>query len=156
LQVGEKVDLNVEVTNLGPGDSKEAVVTLKNLAGESVFLDRGREKLGNLKVGASKAARLKFSLREDVAADNAELRVSVWDSTLGASISQSLKVPVAPAKKIDSDNHMLKVSSKDDLPIFSGAAENASIIAYAKPGSLLKGDALIDAAWRRIEVQQGL
>lgn len=60
VQPGEAVRLNVTVTNVGPGEANDVSVAVKNLAGQSLFLDAGRDKLGPLAVGQSKQASLHF------------------------------------------------------------------------------------------------
>jgi len=156
LQAGEKVDLNVEVTNLGPGEAKEALVTLKNLAGETVFLERGREKLGVLRSGQSKSATFKFGLREGSAGvDVAALRLTIWDNVLGAVTSEALNLPVLGPRKAQLDAKMLKVQPSGDVPIYAGAATASAIIGFAHAGALLKSDARFEPNWRRVEVAVG-
>lgn len=156
LQPGEKADLLVDITNVGSGEAKDAVVSLKNLAGESLFLERGREKLGALKPGASKSADLKFSVKDDAQLEAVELRLTVWDSNLGGTMTETLHMPVLAARRTEADPKLLRVSSKEDAPIYAGAATSSTIVAYAQPGAVLKSDARLEGEWRRVEVTQGL
>ncbi len=156
LQVGEKVDLMVEVQNLGPGDAKDAMVTLKNLAGEAVFLDRGREKLGVMKAGSSRQALLKFVVREDFGADKVPLRIAVWDGSLGATVSESFDLPLGPALRTVAEARVLKVASSGELPVYAAASPGARVVGYAKVGASLKSDLKLEDIWRRVEVQPGL
>jgi carboxyl-terminal processing protease len=156
LQPGEKADLQVEITNVGTGEAKDAVVSLKNLAGESLFLERGREKLGALRPGASKSADLKFSVKDDAQLEAVELRLTVWDSNLGGTMSETLRLPVLAARRSESDSKLLRISSKEDAPIYAGAATSTTVVAWAQPGAVLKSDARLEGEWRRVEVSTGL
>jgi carboxyl-terminal processing protease len=152
LQPGEKADLQVEVTNVGSGEAKDAVVSIKNLAGESLFLERGREKLGALKPGGSKSADLKFSVKDDAQLEAVELRLTVWDSNLGGTMTETLHVPVLAARRTEADARLLRVSSKEEAPVYAGAATSTAVVAYAQPGAILKSDAHLEGEWRRVEV----
>ncbi len=163
LQPNESVDLKVEVQNLGPGEARDAVVTLKNLAGEAVFLDRGREKVGALEVGGKKTVTLKFAVGKDLPEGNVEMRLAVWDSVLGSAISEELALPAVANDKGTSEARVLRVAGPGEVPIYAGAVKSSPVIAYGRAGGSLKSDARIDSSaggqavvWRRVEVQPGL
>ena len=153
LQVGETADLKVDVKNLGPGPAEDVTVTLKNTSGKPVFLDQGRMKLGPVPVGETKTASLRFSLRSPL--EGVDLRVAVWDGTLGSPISETLKLPVAEARKAKSEEHALKVDKEGEIPLFIGAADTLPILGYAKNGTVLKSDALFGTFYR-VEAQTGV
>jgi carboxyl-terminal processing protease len=146
LQLNEPVDLKVEVRNLGPGPAEEVTVTLKNLSGKPVFLDQGRNKLGNLAVNEAKTADLKFSVRAP--ADEVQLRLTVWDGSLGSPIAETLKLPVMDARKGKAEEHALKVEKEGEVPVYAGAADKMPIIGFAKSGTILKSDVSYGTWWK--------
>lgn len=152
LQVGEKVDLVVNVENLGPGAAAEALLTGKNLVGRAVFLDRGREKLGEIPAGSTKSGSLEFSLRsfEEVV----KLRLSVWDAKLGASITEAIEIPVAAARKAKPQKRMLRIG-KAEVPIYGGASSALPVLGFAKANASLRSDAAFGSGWRRVELPEG-
>lgn len=152
LQVGESVELKVDVKNLGPGPAEDVTVTLKNNSGKSVFLDQGRTKLGPVPVGETKTASLRFSLRSP--ADTVDLRVAVWDGMLGSPISETLKLPVMEARKPKTEEHALKVDKEGEIQLLAGAADNAPIMGFVKNGTVLKSDAAFGNFYR-VEAQPG-
>ncbi|MEZ0314579.1 MAG: MXAN_5808 family serine peptidase [Myxococcota bacterium] len=184
LQVGEKVNLIVDVKNIGTGQSDEAVVSLKNLSGDALFLERGRDKVEALKPGKNKSVELKFSLRVDPnsrdgkrpdlrahpedgardedgnvdeapkAGDAIDLKVSVWDSTYGETVSEHLHVPVREPRKARAENRPLLLAGNDEVPIFAGADATMPVVAYAKSGAAMRSDASFDG-WYRVEVGNG-
>ena len=155
LQVGEVVDLEVDVTNLGPGTAEEAMVTVKNNTGKEIYLDRGREKLGELSVGARKTGTLRFTVRERVA--RAELRIAIWDNKLGGSLSEVVVVPMGRPLRAKNELRSLKVG-RDEVPIYAGASDESALLAHAKPNATLRSDVSFgqEGQWRRVDLTQGL
>jgi carboxyl-terminal processing protease len=147
LQVGEEVDVRVEIQNVGLGAAKDAVVTLKNLSDETLFLDRGREKLGALPAGAVKVATLGFTVKK--AADKAQVRVSVWDAVLGEAVAQTLTLPILPNQKVKHESHTLHVTT-DHTPVYAGAWDTTEILGFAKAGTNLQSDASFGGGYYRV------
>ncbi len=156
LQAGEKVDLDVEVTNIGSGEAKDALVSLKNLAGEAIYLDRGRDKLGALKAGASRDTSLRFSVREGAPKEGVQLRLSIWDSGLGSPVSETVTLPVGETQKGQSEPRLVRAAQSVEVPVYGGASTAASVIGELRPGSVLRSDLRFANAWRRVEVSPGL
>jgi len=42
MEMGEKIALVLRVKNIGEGSSEKTIVSLKNLSGDQIFLDKGR------------------------------------------------------------------------------------------------------------------
>ena len=154
LQVGEEVELVVNVRNTGRGVAKDPVVTLKNMTGPAVFLAVGRDKPGVIAPNGAAQGRLRFTVRE--AAENIEMRLAIWDAELGSATGDLLHIPVIDNQKVKNEARSLRVGAKD-IPIYGGAAATAPIIAYARAGSTLAGQALVgaDGSWRRISTGKG-
>ena len=148
LQVGEAAELKVNVKNLGPGKAEDVTVTLKNMSGKNVFLEQGRDKLGTINVGESRVASMKFSVK--AALPTVNLRLSMWDSTLGAAMSEELKLPVVDTRKAKLEARALRVDKAGEVDVFSGASDAMAVQGFAKTGTVLHSDASF-GDWYRVE-----
>ncbi|MFO1520284.1 MAG: MXAN_5808 family serine peptidase [bacterium] len=105
LQKGQKVNMVVTVKNLGLGKSKETVVNLKNLEGEGVFISEGRSKLGELDPGASKEAKLSFTIDKSFSKPKVGVELSIVDTSIGENLIDKMslglgKEPLAPPQDV--------------------------------------------------------
>ncbi|MFO1462588.1 MAG: MXAN_5808 family serine peptidase [bacterium] len=94
VEKGEKDALKVTVKNEGPGISKKTAVNLKNLDGGGIFLGKGREKLDELPVGATKEATLNFTVDKSYTKDKVELELSVSDQETQEILGDKLTIPL--------------------------------------------------------------
>jgi carboxyl-terminal processing protease len=148
LQLGEQVNLVVRVQNLGPGVADDVTVTLKNLSGKELFLDQGRVKVGKLAVGEEKNATLSFTVKGPTA--TADMRLLMWDSLLGAPLSETLKLPVLEARRAKAEDYGLKAGhGGDSVAIYAGATEQMPLLGHVKAGTVLHGDARF-TGWYRV------
>jgi hypothetical protein len=152
LQVDEQVALRVRVTNLGKGNAGDVMLVGKNITGPEIFLDVGRSQLGEIKVGESRQAMLQFSVREKV--EKAKLRVSIWETDLGAVVAEELELPVVEALKARRDVKNVKVRKGAEVPIYAGASEGTEIIGYARSGTSLRSDIVFGQKWRRVRLNK--
>lgn len=95
LQVGERVQLRVDVRNRGLGDAIDTWVTLRNRSGSPVFLHTGRERLETIEKNAQKTATLDLELREMPKGGTAEFRILVSDNKVAEVLVERLRMPVA-------------------------------------------------------------
>ena len=194
LQAGEAVSLRVAITNLGPGVADDVSLAVKNLAGQSIFLDAGRDKVGALAVGETKLATVRFRVHgpdgapapvfaaeaatvqaapagaavpapapkpepqaaADEQATDAEgepkvyvapkpgdqlgLRLSIWDATLGAPVTETLQLQVAaPARgvAVPADGQWLR-TKHEGTQLWSGAAESAAPYGQLGAGAVVQ------------------
>ncbi|MEE8410549.1 MAG: MXAN_5808 family serine peptidase, partial [Myxococcota bacterium] len=154
LQVGEHVDMKVDVENIGIGAAGDVVITIKNLSSKAVFLKEGRFKVGALEPGAKSTGILKFSLRSPT--DEVKLRVSVWDSVLGELLSEKVKIPVEQGRRTKNDRRLLRVNAEGGASIFIGAGTGVPVLGHARAGALLRAEASIGSRWWRVLVRKGV
>ena len=147
LQAGEQAALVVDVKNLGPGAADEVNLQVKNLAGRSVFLDQGRAKVGKVGVGESRSGSLNFSVKD--ANDRVGFKIVVWDMTLGGPVSETVKIPVLPARRAKVEARSLRANA--ETPIYAGAAADTLRLGVLKAGGQLESDAGF-GEWLRVEV----
>jgi carboxyl-terminal processing protease len=156
LQVGEKVNLQVDVKNLGPGMAEDVTVTLKNMVGKALFLERGRSKIGKLAVGDSKVASFRFVVKSPTPA--AKLRLLVWDGALGAPLSKTFSLPLQEAHKRRAEDAGLRTlcaasaaTKPCSVRVLAGADANAPVLGQMRPGILLHAEARF-GAWYRVSL----
>ena len=152
LQVDEQVGLRVRVTNLGKGNAGDVMLVGKNITGPEIFLDVGRSQLGEIKVGESQQAMLQFSVRDMV--EKAKLRVSIWDTELGAIVTEELELPVMEVLKARRDVKSVRVRKGVEAPIYAGASEDSDILGYARSGADLRSDTVFAQKWRRVRLHK--
>jgi len=150
LQVGEEVDFVINVANEGLGDAPEAMLALKNLSGQSLFLDVGRQQLGEFNKLSSKVSRLHFSIRSKPDKDTVKLRLSIWDNELGVSLSDVIELPVLGVLAEGKTGKALEVE-KQALNVYAGADEKMPILGYLEPQSILVGNATFGQRWIRFK-----
>lgn len=155
-QAGEMVELELTVTNLGPGDSAEPVAIVKNLEGESVFIDRGRIKFDPLPSGKQGSGRFRFQVKEGYTAATFDLRVTVADALMGDYVSEKIVLPSGP-KGEPLQVAVGRVQVAPGTEIRSGASDRSTILARASRGAILETKAKTGRAgeWSEVVLPDG-
>ena len=96
IQVGESVDLVLEVKNVGKGTSLNTYATLKSLSDKSLFLIRGREPMESLPPNEIKNASFAFEIKPEFAEESARFELAVADVDLREYLVDKLSIPVYP------------------------------------------------------------
>jgi carboxyl-terminal processing protease len=137
VQRGEKLTLRVDVKNAGEGASGEKTfISLKNLGDEKIFIEKGREVLGAIKPGESKAALLTLEVKKGGKGDTVPLRLMVVDEKLDEFISERLELPLREGKAKAAASGAVRVSAAETV-LRTGAAQDAAAVAVAKKGAVL-------------------
>lgn len=95
----------ITVKNLGSTKVKEAVVNIKNLEGESVFVSEGRNKLQDLEPGSSKEAILSFTIDKNFDKKKLGIELSILDMTMQDGLNDKLSIglgsePTSPSQNV--------------------------------------------------------
>lgn len=98
IEVGEKIALDFKVSNIGQGDAKDLVLNLKNSEGDLIFLNKGREKIGELKANSNTQATLVFSINQEFQKKDLELEYFITDPKMVSSLSGKLKFQIGGNK----------------------------------------------------------
>ncbi len=150
IQRGEEIGLEVRITNVGEGAADKLIATVKNESGQDVFINAGREALGQLAPGASVTARFRLTVRESLKARSVQLRLRVTDRGLKTWTHDDLTVRVFPSGMPERQRRAGVVSvGAAPAPIRAGAHRDAPEIGEANPGAVL---ALVAAAGDWLEV----
>jgi carboxyl-terminal processing protease len=94
VQLGEVVDLAVDVTNTGAGKALDSFATIKNVGDPNVFIEKGRFKLGELLPGETKTARFRVELKHGYRGETFPLKLAVVDEPLEEFATEKLELPV--------------------------------------------------------------
>ena len=141
VDLGEKVDLVVSVTNDGPGVAEEPLLLLKNLGGRETFITAGRAKLEPLAPKQTQVARLSFEPQPD-AKRMLEMRLTILDASLGEYAVQKLTYRVSdehpPVKAVHQTG---TVTQSQALVAWAGA--KAPEVGQVKKGTRLTVDRLV-------------
>jgi len=151
---GEKLTLRVDVKNVGEGASTETTyASIKNKGNEKVFIEKGRQKLGELQPGAVAEAVFELELKAGYAEATMPVQLLVFDEKLEEIVVEKLDIPVAtealataPAKGV--------VRPQSDLSIRAAPRDDAPVLATAGKGASLPVDGRI-GGWLRVEWRSG-
>ncbi|MBA2664366.1 MAG: PDZ domain-containing protein [Bradymonadaceae bacterium] len=151
LQKGEDVTFRIFVENMGGAQSEDTTVFLKNLSGGSVYLHRGREKLGKIKVDERKSVDFSFTVKTPPKASEIELQVDIYDMTYREFVQKKFTIPfVSTSKKVNAANGTATVSS-GPAKIFGGASAQTDTIAMAQAGATMPVVGRLDG-WLKLDL----
>ena len=150
LQVGERAIVRVWVKNTGESAALDAWVTLRNLAGDSVFLHSGRERLQKLEPGAVRSVDLDVEVMKESEVGDELLQVSVSDNKMAEVLTDNLHFDLtAPSTKLaDATNGVVAAS---EVELFAAPTGTPRVIARAKASSKFRSTARTDG-WYRVEL----
>ncbi len=153
-ETGETIVLNVKLKNSGKGVSKKTVVSLKNLSGEDVFLEKGRFEFENFRPGETRIAPFRF--RQNGDSGETEFEFLVMNEDLREVNTHRITLPVYEDRaEFVSFDVKTSVELLDSVPISGGAFSEAKTIAIAQGGSKLKAMGK-SGSWIRVEGENGL
>ncbi len=151
---GEKLNLVVDVKNLGPGASTDSTfASIKNKGNEKIFIEKGRQKLGELAAGASTEAVFELELKEGYTESTMPIQLLVFDEKLEEIVVEKLDLPVAadPMLKLPAKGVL---TTKAEIPILAAPRDGAPILATAGAGAALSVDARF-GGFARVEWKKG-
>jgi len=152
LQVGERVRMRVNFKNTGEGKAIDTWVTLRNLAGDAVFLHSGRENVKAVAPGESRVVEFDLEVKKPAENGAVKLQLGVADAKIGASLAEKLSFPLAASTVTFAagSGHVLAASGADLYA--SPLKEQSQKVARAEPGSALKVLGVADG-WYRVELE---
>ena len=153
LQVGERAKLRVFVKNVGDSPALDTWVTLRNLAGESVFLHSGREALKKLEPGAVRSVDLDVEVMKESEIGDEILQVSVSDNKIAEVLTDNLAFDlVTQPVKLSSQSGA--AVAKAEIDLYASPIGSPRVVAHAPAGTKLKASASADG-WVRVELTDG-
>lgn len=132
-EVGEKVALVIRVKNIGDGVSEKTLVSLKNLSGNQIFLEKGRIELENLAPGEIRETS--FTFNDKKSESPIEFEIQIVDEVFRDGITSKLSVPNNSEISAFEERKEDIVVTKDNTPIRGGGFAEAPIIGVSKQGA---------------------
>jgi carboxyl-terminal processing protease len=134
---GEKIALRVDVKNQGTGPTGDKTyVSLKNLGDEKIFIEKGRQVLGQLAPGETKSALLQLEIKKGGKGETAPLRLMIVDEKLDEFVAERLELPLRDGKARTPAAGAVRVTVAQAI-IRAGAASDGDAVAVAKKGAVL-------------------
>jgi carboxyl-terminal processing protease len=136
VERGESVTVFFDVQNTGVGKALKVTANLRNLGGPGVLLRDGRFEIGELPAGASKRVAFTFDLLPDFEGEDAEVEVSVADTSLREYAMEKVKIPVEAPVKDPPAAKVGNVVIKDGAAIVSSPESDAQPVAVVTGGAV--------------------
>jgi carboxyl-terminal processing protease len=137
LQKGEDVKFRTFVENVGVADSNETMVYLKSLAGEAIYLKKGRATIEEIKKGEQEVATFTFKVKGTPEEDFVELEVDIFDNVFRDFVHRKIKVPFGPAAPDVADASGVARPKEGPAKLFLAATSRADVAAIAEKGATL-------------------
>ena len=90
-EAGETIALVLRVKNMGGGASEKTIVSLKNLSGETIFLEKGRAELENLSPQQIAETNFTFNVKESDSP--IEFEIQIVDEIFRDGITNKVSIP---------------------------------------------------------------
>jgi carboxyl-terminal processing protease len=139
VQLGEKVRLLVKVKNLGAGAAIKTEAILRNGPGqEGILISAGRFETKELAPGATKTFSFVYEVGSEFRGDDYQLELMVGDSVLGESVTDKIRIKVAPSATPITPASGHVTVTRADVPLRESAANDALIVGKVANGSGFK------------------
>ncbi len=139
VQRGEQVRTLVTVKNIGQGRALHTEAVLRNgTSQEGILITAGRFEAKDLAPGETKSFSFVYEVGGDYKGDDYQLELSVGDTTLGETVTDKIKVKIAPAGPAPQAATGTATVARDDVPLRETPAEGALVIGRAPKGATYK------------------
>jgi carboxyl-terminal processing protease len=152
VQRGEQVRTLVTVKNIGQGKALHTEAVLRNgTSQEGILISAGRFEAKDLGPGESKTFSFVYEVRPDYKGDDYQLELSVGDTTLGESVTDKIKVKIAPTGPAPETQTGTATIVRDEVPLRETPAEGSLVVGHAPKGTGFKVTGKL-GAFTRVEV----
>jgi carboxyl-terminal processing protease len=155
VQRGERVRTLVKVKNIGQGAALRTEAILRNGSGqEGILISAGRFETKDLAPGASRTFTFVYEVGSDFRGDEYQLDLVVADTVLGESVTDKIKVKLAPAGPAPSADDQPVTVMRSEAALREAPAGNALIVGHAPKGTVWRSTGRI-GAFQRVEIESG-
>ncbi|HEY8210859.1 MAG TPA: MXAN_5808 family serine peptidase, partial [Myxococcaceae bacterium] len=135
-QLGEDLNLVLDVTNTGTGKALNAFASIKNVGDPSIFIEKGRFPLGEIAPGETKTARFVVDLKKAYQGDSFPLKLVIVDEQLEEFATEKIELPVQsqPSQPVDQRKQTVRLPDKEELR--ASPATDAPVIARVSRAAL--------------------
>jgi carboxyl-terminal processing protease len=152
VQRGEQVRTLVTVKNIGQGRAMHTEAVLRNGTGqEGILISAGRFETKDLGPGESKTFSFVYEVRPEYKGDDYQLEMSVGDTTLGESVTDKIKVKIAPTGPAPETEAGTATLVRDDVPLRETPADGSLVVGHAGKGTAFKVTGKL-GAFTRVDV----
>ena len=152
-EVGETVVLHLRVKNIGDGASEKTILSLKNLSGDIIFLEKGRAEIENLSPQEVSETNFAFNVKKPEAP--IEFEVQIVDEIFRDGITSKLSIPNSTSATAYKDIKEEISVSKANTPIRGGGFATAPIIALSEQGTTFSSTGQTED-WMKITLAEGM
>jgi len=139
VQRGEQVRTLVTVKNIGMGRALHTEAVLRNGSGqEGILITAGRFDAKEMAPGESKTFSFVYEVGQAFKGDEYQLELAVGDTILGESVTDKIKVKVAPGGSPPEVASGTVTVARDDIPLREAAGDGALIVGRAAKGTAFK------------------
>jgi carboxyl-terminal processing protease len=152
VQRGEQVRMLVTVKNIGKGKAMHTEAVLRNGNGqEGVLISAGRFEAKEMAAGETKTFSFVYEVRPEFKGDEYALDLAVADTTLGESVTDKIKVKVAPGGPAPEPLSGTATVVRDDAPLRETAGDAALVVGRAPKGTVFKESGRL-GAFTRVDI----
>jgi carboxyl-terminal processing protease len=149
VQKGERVRTLVRVKNIGAGTALRTEAIVRNGAGqEGILITAGRFETKDLAPGATKDFAFLYEVGNDFKGDEYQLELMVADTVLGESISDKIKIKIAPPGAGPVAEDASFTANRADAPLREAPAADSLVLGYANRGSVFHGTGKLGGFYR--------
>ncbi len=141
----------LRVKNIGGGPSEKTVLSLKNLSGDTVFLEKGRAELENLAAGEIRETQFTFNIKKPDSP--IEFDFQIIDEIFRDGITSKVSIPISTDVAEYKDTKGDIVLTEANTPIRGGGFASAPIIALSEEGSKFTSLGMSNG-WLKIELDE--
>jgi carboxyl-terminal processing protease len=139
VQRGEQVRLLVTVKNIGQGRAIHTEAVLRNgMSQEGIMISAGRFDAKEMAPGETRTFSFVYEVRPEFKGDDYQLELAVGDTVLGESVTDKVKIKVAPAGPAPEAQSGTATVSREGAPLRETAAEGALVVGRAPKGTTFK------------------
>ncbi len=135
-EIGEKIALLIRVKNIGNGLSEKTVLSLKNLSGDKIFLEKGRSELENLAPEEIRETNFTFNVKKS--GSPIDLEIQITDEIFRDGITSKVMIPNNIKVSDYRENKHYILVKDHNTPIRGGGFTGAPIIALSQKGGKLR------------------
>jgi carboxyl-terminal processing protease len=117
IQIGERIELVVDIENTGRGASLSTYANLRSLSGGQIFLRRGREQIEELPAGERRQVRFEFEVRPGFTDPGARFELAVMDVSLRVYAVEKIEIPLRPPAGLEGRAATLAINTPPVLEI---------------------------------------
>ncbi|MES1172011.1 MAG: S41 family peptidase, partial [Bacteroidota bacterium] len=155
VQRGEQVRTLVTVKNIGMGRALHTEAVLRNGTGqEGILISAGRFDAKELGPGETKTFSFVYEVGPAFRGEEYQLELAVGDTMLGESVTDKIKIKVAPSGAAPEAATGTITVTRDDVPLREAAGDGALVVARAPKGTGFKVTGKM-GTFTRVEIENG-